>query len=146
MTHKKNYPSLALTAAAALAGVQMFRQGDVAIVRVSALPSGATPRKRDKGRVVLAYGEVTGHAHAIADRAVVQFDAPNATEAARLLLASVGIKGEVLSEHNQPSFLDVPECATIEHEEHTAIALDPGQYVVIRQREYAPEALRSVAD
>jgi hypothetical protein len=145
MARKKNFPALALVAATTLAGVPMFRQGDVAIVRVGDLPPNITPRKRDRGRVVLAYGEITGHAHAITDKAVVQFDAPNATEAARQLLASVGLTVEI-SEHNQPSFLDVPEGATIEHEEHTAIALDPGKYVIIRQREYAPEALRSVAD
>lgn len=144
-TRKKNSKAIALTAAAALTGTVMFRQGDVAIIRVGDLPANPEARKRDHGRVVLAYGEVTGHAHAITDKAVVQYDAPNATEAARQLLASVGLTVEI-SEHNQPSFLDVPDGATIEHEEHAAIALDPGKYVVLRQREYAPEALRSVAD
>lgn len=34
----------------------------------------------------------------------------------------------------------------VTHEEHGAIVLPPGDYVVRRQREYAPEAIRLVAD
>lgn len=114
----------------------ILRQGDVALVRVSALPSVAlTERKRDRGAVVLAYGEQTGHSHAIADKAVVQFDAPNATDAATQLLASVGLTVE-LHAANAPSFLEVPEAATVEHQEHDPIALDPGTYVVLRQCEW----------
>ena len=51
----------------------MYRQGDVAIFTADEYAAifGSVPEKgtrvdRDKGRVVLAYGEVTGHAHAIA--------------------------------------------------------------------------------
>lgn len=46
----------------------MFRHGDVLLVQVPALPAGATKAdKQGDGRtgVVLAYGEVTGHAHRI---------------------------------------------------------------------------------
>ncbi len=44
------------------------RQGDVFLERigdVDALPEGLNSVKRDQGRIVLAYGELTGHAHAI---------------------------------------------------------------------------------
>ena len=44
-----------------------FRQGDVGLIPVASLPDGAKKVPRDKGRIVLAYGEVTGHAHAIYD-------------------------------------------------------------------------------
>ena len=44
----------------------MVRQGDVLLVPADEIPDGAKPIARDHGRVVLAYGEVTGHAHAIA--------------------------------------------------------------------------------
>lgn len=43
----------------------MFRQGDVLIVAIAAMPAEVTPEKPDAGRAVLAYGEVTGHAHAL---------------------------------------------------------------------------------
>jgi hypothetical protein len=49
---------------------QQFRQGDVLVQRVTSIPEGDTAVARDNGRVVLAYGEVTGHAHAIAEAEV----------------------------------------------------------------------------
>lgn len=124
---------------------RQFRQGDVLIVAVDSLPKGVTTRERENGRVVLAHGEVTGHAHAILERTVVHYDAPDAVTAAELLLASVGMKRQLTAE-NQPTFLAVETPAEIVHEEHGTIALEKGNYVVIRQREYSPEELRSVAD
>jgi hypothetical protein len=43
-----------------------LRQGDVLLVPIapSRIPAGRVV-PRDRGRIVLAYGEVTGHAHAI---------------------------------------------------------------------------------
>lgn len=123
----------------------IVRQGDVTLIRVNNLPAKTTERPRDRNRVVLAYGESTGHAHAITMADVVQFDAENATDAARQLLASVGLHIEV-SEQNAPSFLDVPSDASIAHEEHGTIELPAGKYVKLQQREYSPTALRQVAD
>jgi hypothetical protein len=39
-----------------------YRQGDVLLVAVPAIPEDARPLPRDEGRVVLALGEATGHA------------------------------------------------------------------------------------
>lgn len=140
---RKNSSLALATLSAAFVG----RQGDVAIFRINALPIGSlTKRQREKGRVVLAHGEVTGHAHAIADKKVVQYEAANPAEAANKLLADVGLTVE-LTEHNAPTFLAVEEAATVEHEEHAPIALDPGAYVVIRQREWSDaDEPRQVAD
>lgn len=45
---------------------RMLRQGDVLLVEVTEeIPAEAKKVERDHGRVVLAYGEATGHAHAI---------------------------------------------------------------------------------
>lgn len=119
--------------------ITILRQGDVALIRVAGLPSIAlTERTRDKGAVVLAYGEVTGHSHAILDKQVVQFDAENAQDAAAQLLASVGLTVE-LHAANAPSFLEVKDGGTIEHQEHDPIALDPGTYVVLRQCEWTDD-------
>ena len=49
--------------------MECYRQGDVLVIRVDDVPSSAVSVPRDAGRLVLAYGEVTGHAHAVfADR------------------------------------------------------------------------------
>jgi hypothetical protein len=110
-----------------------FRQGDVLITLLAAaacIPANATPRPRDNGRAILAYGEVTGHAHAIDDTetepAVALFDDPNATDGS--------------------FFMRVESDTGVVHEEHGRIDLPAGEYRVTRQREYTPEAIRNVAD
>lgn len=104
----------------------MFRQGDVLLIPVpkKALTKDFRPIERDQGRIVLAYGEVTGHAHAILEKDVVLFD------------NGMGVR--ILAVENE---------AALVHEEHGRIALAPGQhYEVRRQREYHPEEIRTVAD
>jgi hypothetical protein len=93
----------------------MFRQGDVLLVPVDEIPEGVKQVRRDRGRVVLAYGEVTGHAHALEE--------PDA----ELL---------VLEERR---FLRVPSGAELRHEEHSTIEVVPGLYEVVIQREYDDE-------
>ena len=101
----------------------MFRQGDVLLIPVAAIPPRAKAVEAEGGRIVLAYGEATGHAHAIA--------APGAR------LFSEGTN----------RFLEVSAGgATLAHEEHAAIPLPAGAYRVILQREYSPEENRPVAD
>lgn len=100
----------------------MYRQGDVLLIEVSGLPSEAAPLARDGGRVVLAYGEVTGHAHAIYD------------------------PGAALYAANDDRYLLVTAPVSLRHEEHSRIGLHPGVYRVVRQREYSPEEIRYVAD
>ncbi len=101
----------------------IYRQGDVIMIRVDKMPSGLTEVQRESGRVILAHGELTGHAHAIADaHASLRTTAEGRT------------------------FLIVDEIVELRHEEHSAVALPPGVYQTVRQTEYAPEALRNVAD
>lgn len=107
----------------------MYRQGDVLIRRINTtIPSGLKPVPRDNGRVVLAYGEVTGHAHAITDPSVGLY-AQDITDLTRAFMEITG---------------DTP--VELRHEEHSTIVLEPGVYEVKRQREYAPEAPVWVAD
>lgn len=127
------------------------RQGDVLITRVRGrAPKGATPVKRDAGRVILAYGEVTGHAHAITDEGVtlLELDDQEAMgKAAIRLLASVGIKKPDLRGADVVGFLEVGEDgAALVHDEHDTHQFTEGLYLVTRQREYTPEAIVSVAD
>ena len=103
-----------------------FRQGDVMIRQVAELPKDATPVKNE-GRIVLAHGEVTGHAHAVAVSDATEFSHADAAGAVR-------------------RFLQVVSSATVVHEEHAAIPLPAGVYEIVQQREYHPEAIRNVAD
>ena len=100
-----------------------FRQGDVFVERVKSIPADLTPKTRDRGRIVLAYGEVTGHAHALDETLAELFE-------------------------NQAGvlYLKLGEVGHLRHEEHATITLEPGVYRVTHQREYSPEAIRRVAD
>ena len=98
------------------------RQGDVLIVEVRSIPKDAkdiTP----EGPLVLAFGEVTTHSHAIYE-----------TKKARLL--------DVQAER----YLQVVSEATLRHEEHGAIVLREGRYQQAFQTEEFGEEVRAVAD
>lgn len=108
----------------------MYRQGDVLIVPLdeSAVPAHAVDapgEPRDgRGRMMLALGEVTGHAHAVLGPG--------------RLVREPGVFG--------PLLLHLPDGGRVVHEEHAAIPLPKGWYRVVRQREYVPGAVRIVAD
>lgn len=109
------------------------RQGDVLVQRIDCLPSNLKPIPREGGRVVLAHGEVTFHAHAIHDNHATHFSSLSESASAPGLAAV--------------TYLEVNEAmAALTHEEHATIQLPPGNYRVVRQREYSPQALRNVAD
>lgn len=105
----------------------IYRQGDVLIVSTKKIPNTAKPIERENGAVILAHGEATGHAHAFRGAGVRMFrdDGTNG--------------GGYLQ-------VDGPDAKPLTHEEHTTIHVPPGNYRVIRQREYSPEAIRNVAD
>jgi len=100
----------------------VYRQGDVLIVRVMDFPVSVTQDEKTDV-VVLAYGEATGHSHAIHGGNTMVFRGP---------------LGD--------TFIDVTEHAEVVHQEHAPIPLAPGKYRVVRQREYTPEAIRNVQD
>ena len=113
------------------------RQGDVLIVRVDGDVQTGKPVPRDGGRVVLAYGEVTGHAHAIADRRAELFElVEDHTKDGDDVWARAA---RILKVHGNAA-------VQLRHEEHATIELPPGNYRITRQREYAPGELRMVAD
>lgn len=94
---------------------KLVRQGDVLLVPVEALPEDATEAPRDKGRLVLAYGEVTGHAHVI--------DAP--PETATLFTTA-----------DNARFLRILAVSDLVHEEHGTVTVEPGIYRLPPQVEY----------
>lgn len=118
---------------------KQYRQGDIIIERVSTLPKNLEPRELENGRVILAHGEVTGHAHEVTPVNIVsQHDIK---EALRLL--GDGDGAEAMT---QAALIVKEGGAAVIHDEHSRIELPPGKYIVRRQREYTPQAIRNVAD
>lgn len=105
------------------------RQGDVLLQAVASRPRLGTLVPLDARRVVLAYGEVTGHAHAIAVEPDVEMP-----------------PAQLFEEPDGSRYLFVDRPCALTHDEHGRIDLVPGCYRVARQREYAPQEIRTVAD
>jgi hypothetical protein len=103
-----------------------YRQGDILIVPCASVPADTTPVPRENGKAILAHGEVTGHHHAIVDE---RAELVSAEQASELYLLVHGLDPVKLT-----------------HQEHGTIEIPPGDYHVLRQREYAPEETRTVAD
>ncbi|HSC06780.1 MAG TPA: hypothetical protein VLD59_08135 [Steroidobacteraceae bacterium] len=130
---------------------QQIRQGDVQLQPVASLPDGCKEVPNDKGRIVLAYGEVTGHSHAIADHNIDVENALDRELASKLTDAAIKraatkAKATLWLAANGERFLEVKEAVTLRHEEHTAHTLNPGIYKLPVQVEYTPAELRRVAD
>jgi hypothetical protein len=106
----------------------LIRQGDVLVASAPKNLNPQTVISRDKGRVVLAYGEVTGHSHAIAERDAELYTLPNTDDRFLRIMGTSGV--------------------ALVHEEHSTIAIPPGEYLVRIQREYtsADQAPLRVAD
>lgn len=109
--------------------MKLYRQGDVLFREIPQLPRG---QQQKRANATVAYGEVTGHSHALAleDR-----DVAEVLEIGNGLYVKVSKGG-----------LRITGGATFVHEEHGSITLPPGNYEVTIQREYSPEAIRNVID
>lgn len=109
--------------------VWQARQGDVLLVAVRSIPADARKHKRkaDAGRVILAYGEVTGHAHALDASAVTAYGPSD--DAFWLEVTKLGD-------------------AAVTHEEHSRIVIpsDVKFVHVRRQKQYTPERIENVQD
>jgi len=98
-----------------------YRHGDVFLREVAQLPDKAKLEAR-KGDIILAKGEMTGHAHRIK------------SSQARVMVA----------ERIRYLVLDLP--VILDHEEHGKITIPKGIFEVVQQREYIPGDVRNVAD
>lgn len=101
----------------------MYRQGDVLLVPMSDEPTTNFPVERENGQIILAYGERTGHSHAIADQGAALYKSLN-----------------------HPLLFVTADEVTLRHEEHAPVTLPKGTYKVIIQREYEPQGSRNVLD
>lgn len=111
-----------------MARLWMARQGDVLLIEVDTIPGEALahPRPADAGRVVLAYGEVTGHAHTLDADAVTAYGPSDDAFWVRV---------------------DRPGAVVI-HEEHAPIVIPERVRTlrVVRQQEYSAAGARRVQD
>lgn len=105
---------------------QIHRQGDVVLFPVNAMPPGLTPVAPRNGRLIVAEGEVTGHAHAL-----------------------------VLEKENAELWLDEKAGAIyarimaptpLVHEEHGMQTIQPGIYRYLPEIEYVAQELRRSID
>src|ERR1051326_4477763 len=95
-----------------------YRQGDLLFIRQDIRPeANLIVRQSD----VIVAGEATGHAHRLQ-------------------------AGTILEAPDGALYLDITQTTQVVHEEHGPITLDPGLWLVVRQREYHLEAIRTVAD
>ena len=101
--------------------MKIYRQGDVLFKEVKSIPEGGKVRK--SGHIL--EGEATGHIHRVAE-----LD-----------------QAEVLEVGETGLFLSVSSAGvSIVHEDHHTLELPPGNFEIVRQREYSPEAIRNVQD
>lgn len=119
-----------------------IRQGDVLLVPVKSLPDSATIECKDEhGRAVLAYGEVSGHAHMVVldePEAVEYRGTPDGARFVNLLKKSLKANlehGNLTKDGIQPNTFD-----------HSAIMLRDGVLQQAFQVEDFGEEVRRVAD
>jgi hypothetical protein len=100
------------------------RQGEILLEQVASIPADA---KKQPGKIVLGKGSHSNHSHEIVANAVLY-----TTD-----------KGErfVRVKRGGASLVIVGDSSR-----HNPIKLTAGNYVVVSQREYTPQAIRNVAD
>jgi hypothetical protein len=154
---------------------QQYRQGDVFIARIASLPAKLKKAALEGGKVILAHGEVTGHAHAFAASDATKFTDESGAEffdvKGRRFDFTLPIvrrwKNQVMVHHPELGVIEFAEVdvqvdgnevtvtgnfGLLKHDEHTAHGIPAGTYRgagmkgTVRQREYSPEAIRRVAD
>jgi hypothetical protein len=104
-----------------------LRQGDVLLQLAEGVDDadlGERQKTPKDAPLILAYGEVTGHSHAIRMRGAALYQPKGKPE----------------------RFLKVVRTVSLTHEEHAPVKIDPGVYRVLIQQEYSPAEMRSVED
>lgn len=95
------------------------------LVPIKEIPSEAKSITAENSRIIVAYGESTGHSHSL-----------DSTKADLLQVPS----------QNEIYLLVKQSNALLEHQEHGKIPLTKGAYRVVIQREYDPSGERKVQD
>lgn len=105
----------------------MARQGDV-LVKATPAPSGKLQEvPSDNDRVVLKYGEVTGHAHALKKEEITM------DEAGKIVTKALT---RIFKDEKGERFLKVEAPVALRHEEHKEIPLIPNWYKLPEQVDF----------
>lgn len=106
--------------------MKTIQQGDVVMKSIQEFPKGERVLDDQMKSKILAYGEVTGHAHRLAD-------ADNAVETFRIL---------------NVIYMNVKRPTMLGHEEHKPIEIPPGKYEIgiVRETDHMAGVTRQVAD
>ena len=147
-----------------------YRQGDVCIERIDALPTNIKPAKLNNGKVILALGEVTGHAHSFVAEDAEKLTSEKGEEFFRVtgrpLTFQLPIlrqwKNQVMVQHPTLGVIEFARCdVTVEdnqvvvdddfgllrHDELQVHAIPAGLYKgsgmngTVQQRQYTPAAI-----
>lgn len=106
--------------------MKLYRQGDILLQAIDTLPANLVHVPSKDGKLVLAEGEVTGHAHTIADTGCALFTVPHDAQSET-------------DGFGEATYLTVRRAnSLLVHEEHSTLIIPKGFYRVIRQREYSP--------
>jgi hypothetical protein len=95
-----------------------YRQGDLLFIQQEEQPAVELTVRPS---LVIVAGEATGHTHRLTS-------------------------GSVLEARDGTLYLDLIEPTRVVHEEHDALTLGAGWWLVVRQREYTPDAVRTIRD
>lgn len=101
-----------------------YQHGDV-LIKSSVIPQEAK-REKIADKVILAEGEITGHAHVLTD-----------------------VKDKVETfKHGNALYMRVKQPVIVKHEEHKSLTIQPGDYMIDRVKEFDPfeEEIRRVQD
>lgn len=111
---------------------RMAAQGDCMLIRVNDIPEGLVPVNPENDVYVIAHSE-TGHNHVMERTNMEVYKDPS--------------KNEV---DLYEMFMVVKEPTELKHlrnfDTHESLLVPPGNYKVVRQREYTPEGFRKAAD
>ncbi len=100
--------------------IPTIRQGDVAValLPIKKLPPGCVPVSGQDRKIVLAFGEVTGHHHRIEDHI--------SQDAAREIAECAIARAKLVTSPVGDWYLEVSALVNLDHEEHRTLAIPPG--------------------
>lgn len=113
--------------------MKLYRQGDVLIIQVTDIPQQRTKYKES----VLAYGEVTGHAH--------RFTKEQDVNVYTIHDQTIQWNGRSIT---IDKYFEITEPKVLTHEEHNTHEIEPGKYITVIEREYdyIEEEMKQVVD
>lgn len=106
--------------------MKLIQQGDVVLKAIGTLPRGERVEDDQTKAKILVFGESTGHKHAVLDE-------ENACQVFRIL---------------NKLYIETKKPVSLQHEEHDAIEIPPGNYEIeiVREADHLAGVVRRVAD